>query len=179
MDLVLLRPGKADAIVGASHIEGPINGVKPDDLKTCIELVSVNYGMKQQMTTDVSNQARTSGRPVLHDITCVKYFDIASVNLYKTCLGAGTLDDGTADNPTRIYICRNTNEGQISNLMTIELNNTMISSIQCQSHPNDMPTEQLTLNFSDVTWVYTNQDLQAAATGNVSFGWSVQKNRPI
>lgn len=179
MDLVLLRPGKAADFEGASRIEGPIKGVDPGDLKTCIELVSVNFGMKQQMTTDVSNMARTSGRPVLNDITCVKYFDMTSVKLYKACLAAGTLDDGTSGNPTRIYICRNTNEGKISNLMTIELYNTMISSVICQSHPDDMPTEQLTLNFSDVTWIYSNQDLQAKQTGNVSYGWSVQKNRPM
>jgi type VI secretion system secreted protein Hcp len=180
MDLVLLKPGLED-LAGASLINGDI--VDPgDDLTGCIELVSMHFGMKQQMTTDVSNSARTSGRPNLNDITAVKYLDKTSPLLYKHCLSAAPIDDGTLDNPTKIFLCRNANmdgDGKsiIGNIMTVKLWNCMISSVEAQSHPNDMATEQITLNFTDIEWTTSHQDLQAKITGKFVYSWSVSRNR--
>ena len=128
MDLVLLKPGNVAVPEGqASMIEGSIVGVD-GDLSDCIELVSCNYGFSQQMTTDVSNQARTSGRPNVNDITVVKYLDVVSPILYRHALSATPLDDG--EEPTEIYLCRNSNqdgdENVIGAIMTISLSNCMI-----------------------------------------------------
>jgi type VI secretion system secreted protein Hcp len=181
MDLVLLKPG-IEALSGASLISGTlVDG--GDELAGCIELVSSHFGMKQQMTTDVSNAARTSGRPVLNDITAVKYLDKVSPLLYKHCLSAVPIDDGAT--PTQIFLCRNvSNEGDggsssIGNIMTIKLWNCMISSVEAQSHPNDMATEQITLNFTDIEWVTSNQNSQASITGSVVYNWSVAQNRGL
>ena len=174
MDLVLLKPGN-DQIVGESLIQGELAGGNKDDLSKCIELVSIHYSMKQQITTDVSNSARTSGRPELTDITAIKYFDQASTTLYKHCLAAIPLDTGKADEYTKIYLCRNSND-TIANIMTIELKDAIISSIECQSHPNDMPTEQLTINFTAVNWIYNSQ-LNNMSDGGVKVaGWTVSEN---
>lgn len=182
MDLVLLKPGLVD-LAGASLIAGELID-KGDDISGCIELVSMHFGMKQQMTTDVSNSARTSGRPNLNDITAVKYLDKTSPLLYKHCLSATPIDDGTADAPTQIFLCRNVSgggpgsqESLIGNIMTVKLWNCMISSVEAQSHPNDMATEQITLNFTDIEWVTSNQDSQAAITGSYVYSWSVARNR--
>lgn len=184
MDLVLLKPGD-DSIVGevgngGSLIEGDIVGIDGATLDGCIELVSMHFGMKQQLTTDVSNSARTSGRPEVHDITCVKYFDKTSTKLYKHCLSAIPL--GAADKKSTIFVCRNSNwdgGSVIANIMTIELGNALVSTIQSQSHPNDMATEQFTLNFTDINWSYTVQNSQAQSKGKISFGWDVARNRSI
>ncbi|WP_444995427.1 Hcp family type VI secretion system effector [Aliikangiella sp. IMCC44359] len=181
MDLVLLKPGLAD-LAGASLIDGELVD-KNDDIAGCIELVSMHFGMKQQMTTDVSNAARTSGRPNLNDITAVKYLDKTSPLLYKHCLSATPIDDGTADAPTQIFLCRNVSGGGdaslIGNIMTVKLWNCMISSVEAQSHPNDMATEQITLNYTDIEWVTSNQDSQAAITGSFVYSWSVARNRGV
>ena len=77
MDLVLLKPG-LDELEGASLIDGTVVDTG-EDLTGCIELVSMHFGMKQQMTTDVSNAARTSGRPSLNDITATKYLSLIHI----------------------------------------------------------------------------------------------------
>ncbi len=184
MDLVLLKPGNEDIITGdtnegGSLIVGPLAGVDIE-LNNCMELVSMHFGMKQQVTTDVSNSARTSGRPNLHDITAVKYFDKTSPKLYKHCLSAMPLDDGQT--PTEIYICRNSGhddpeENTIANIMTIQLFNAIVSSIESQSHPDDMATEQFTINYTAITWTYTVQNSDVSLGGNVSYGWNVAQNR--
>ena len=182
MDLVLMKAPALEADASwLSLIDGDIQ-MAGEDLTGCMELVSCNYGMHQQMTTDVSNQARTSGRPNLNDITVVKYLDTASPLIYKSCLGAKPIDDGDAD-PTKIYMCRNANfegdENILGSILTLELHNCMVSSIQAQSHPNDMATEQLTLNFTEIHWSATHQGVDANVDGMVEFGWSVARNRTV
>jgi type VI secretion system secreted protein Hcp len=187
MDLVLLQPGNTDIVTdpgeGGSLIAGNVNGL-PDDIKLdgCIELLSYHYGMKQQMTTDVSNSARTSGRPALTDITCVKYYDKTSTALYQHCLIGKPIDSGDPKAPTKLFLLRNApgkeDESTIANIMTIELQNAMVSSIECQSHPNDMATEQFMLNFTDIQWTYSAQHANATINGKKVANWSVARNRP-
>lgn len=173
MDLVLFKPG-LEELAGASMIDGELVE-SSEDLSGCIELISLGYGFSQQMTTDVSNSARTSGRPDMRDITAVKYIDKASPLLYKHMLSATPIDNGAE--PTQLFLCRNANsdgDGNaiIGNIVTIKLYNCMISSIETQSHPNDMATEQFTLNFTDIEWITSEQDSQARTVGNFAFFWS-------
>ena len=187
MDLILLRPGDNTVMpsanawkTGGSLIDNASTNGWGDadlDLKNCIELVSVHQGMKQQVTTDVSNSARTSGRPVITEFTCVKYVDKTSVKLYDRCLRAQPLGT-TAKNPTYIYVVRNSGD-KAANIMTFALRDALISEIQFQSHPDDMPTEQFKLNFTEVLWTFNVQNADVSAGGVVTAGWSLALNRPI
>lgn len=184
MDLILLQPGKKDIfgekeIAGANGSTGIDADWRDDVLKLgpCLELVSIHQGMKQQTTTDVSNLARTSGRPIITEFTCVKYVDKTSVKFYDYCLRAETLDAGP-DKPTKLYIGRNSGNAT-TNIMTFELRDTIITEIQFQSHPDDMPTEQFKLNFTEILWTYTVQLPDMSSGGSMKAGWSLLRNRPI
>lgn len=185
MDLILLQPGDAAVFGGPNDWDDGGSLIDKEGLDPaiaanfgqCIELVSVHQGMKQQVTTDVSNSARTSGRPVITEFTCVKYVDKTSVKLYDYCLRALTLGTGK-DNPTRIYVLRNSGE-KTANIITFSLRDALISEIQFQSHPDDMPTEQFKLNFTEILWQYTVQLASAKPKGVKSAGWSVARNRAI
>lgn len=187
MDLILLQPGDQslfgagqpwDWLSGESLIDNKWrDDVTMKSLGRCVELVSVHQGIKQQMTTDVSNSARTSGRPVISEFTCVKYADKLSVKLYDLCLRAKPLDS-KKEEPTKIYICRNTGD-QTSVIMTMSLRAAMISEIQFQSHPDDMPTEQFKLNFAEILWQHTVQTVESSIGGQISSGWSLARNRPL
>jgi len=183
MDLILLQPGNPD-VFGGENSWG--NGGSLIDaewrdevlkLGQCLELVSVHQGMKQQVTTDVSNSARTSGRPIITEFTCVKYVDKTSVKFYEYCLRAEPLGKGK-DKPTMLYIARNSGD-KTANILTIALRDAIISEIQFQSHPDDMPTEQFKLNFTEILWTYTVQKADMSSAGNLSTGWSLARNRPV
>lgn len=178
MDLILLQPGNSD-IIGSTNSTYIDNTWRDEILQfgQCMELVSIHHGMKQQITTDVSNKARTSGRPVITEFTCVKYVDQTSVKLYDYCLRAATLGSGK-DNPTKIYIARNSGD-KTANIMTMALRDALITEIQFQSHPNDMPTEQFKISFTEILWTFTIQDVDMSTPGSVHSGWSVMHNRPI
>jgi type VI secretion system secreted protein Hcp len=186
MDLILFQPGDTSLFPGgANHWETAGSLIsKGDDWKAndvlklgqCIELVSAHQGMKQQVTTDVSNSARTSGRPVITEFTCVKYVDKTSVNMYDFCMRAKSL--GSKTNPSFIYILRNSGD-KVGNIMTFALRDAIISEIQFQSHPDDMPTEQFKLNFTEILWTYTVQTPDMQVKGNVTAGWSLTHNKPL
>jgi len=183
MDLILLQPGD-DAIFGGK-LPGANGNTGIDntwrdkvlDLGPCLELVSVHQGMKQQVTTDVSNLARTSGRPIITEFTCVKYVDKTSVKFYDYCLRAQPLGKGPKQ-PTMLYIGRNSGT-ETANIMTFALRDAIITEIQFQSHPDDMPTEQFKLNFTEILWTYTVQLPDTSSGGNMKAGWSLLRNRPI
>lgn len=147
------------------------------DANKCVELVSINQGLQQQVTTDVSNSARTSGRPVISDFTCVKYVDVSSPKMYDYCLRAKALDSDPKQ-PTIIYVLRNSGD-QLNIIMRFELRLALISEIQFQSHPNDMATEQFKLNFTEITWHHQLQGPGMQNKGTMAAGWSIAKNRPI
>lgn len=192
MDLILLQPGD-DTVFGGEANSWTQGGsliqynkdAYDDNLKDigdgtkqqCIELVSIHQGMKQQVTTDVSNSARTSGRPIITEFTCVKYVDKTSVKFYEYCLRAQPL--GKDKKATKIYICRNSGD-KVANIITIQLRDAIISEIQFQSHPDDMPTEQFKLNFTEILWEYTVQLANTdRSKGKFATGWSLARNRSI
>jgi type VI secretion system secreted protein Hcp len=183
MDLILLQPGNPEVFGSANdwdHGGSLIDNQWRDsvlDLGQCIELVSMHQGMKQQVTTDVSNSARTSGRPIITEFTCVKYVDKTSVKFYEYCLRAEPLGKGK-DQPTKLYIARNSGD-KTANIITIALRDAIISEVQLQTHPDDMPTEQFKLNFTEILWTYTVQKADTGTAGNMSTGWSIARNRPI
>lgn len=187
MDLILLQPG-SEEVFGKDKNDWDTGGslideVDRDDIlafgdSPCLELVSVHQGMKQQVTTDVSNSARTSGRPVITEFTCVKYVDKTSVKFYEYCLRAQPLGSGK-DEKTKLYICRNSGD-KTANIMTFSLRDALISEIQFQSHPDDMPTEQFKLNFTEILWDFTVQRADTTrVAGTKSSGWSLARNRVI
>lgn len=186
MDLILFQPGDTsvfptgtnDWANGGSLISTGADWTASKGLKLgqCIELVSVHQCMKQQVTTDVSNSARTSGRPVITEFTCVKYVDEISVKMYDFCLRAKSLGDKAK--PSYIYILRNSGD-KVGNIITFMLRDALISEIQLQSHPDDMPTEQFKLNFTEIVWTYAVQTSDMQTRGNVTAGWSLTQNRPL
>jgi len=189
MDLILLEPGNGELVFGKmpdggiGSSDGSLidsawrDGGALQDMGRCIELVSLHQGMKQQVTTDVSNSARTSGRPVITEFTCVKYIDATSVKLVDLCLRAQPLGSGAAQ-PTKIHIARKSGD-KTSNIITIALRDALISEIQLQTHPNDMPTEQFKLNFTEILWSYSVQQADGQSGAQHTTGWSLARNRPI
>ncbi|PHV29481.1 hypothetical protein CSQ93_05285 [Janthinobacterium sp. BJB426] len=186
MDLILLEPGNGELVFGKAT-DGSNGGSLIDTawsdaaafqgMGQCIELMSLHQGMKQQVTTDVSNAARTSGRPVITEFTCVKYVDQTSVKLYELCLRAEPLGRGAAQ-PTKLSIARNSGDKTV-NIITISLRDALISEIQLQTHPDDMPTEQFKLNFTEILWSHSVQRADGQPAAQNTTGWSLARNRPI
>lgn len=158
MDVIILDMGKD--VKGESNLA---------DFKDKIELLSFSHGVAMQITGDISNSERTSGKPNHQDMTVTKYLDEASPVLNQSCC------EGKAFPTTDIIIGRNEG-GKVVELVRYTLKNVLISSISVGGGGGDKPVETVTLNYNHITWKFTAQKPDASKEGNVDGKWDLCKN---
>ena len=134
-----------------------------------IELLDYNHGVGMQVTNDVSNTERTSGKPSIQDFGISKYMDKASPKLYQKCCEGGIIPKVT------ITIGRN-DKGKVLELIVYELEDVVISVISTSGGGGDKPVESLNLNFAKIKWDYKAQKEEGGASGSVVGTWDISKN---
>src|ERR1700750_2200303 len=107
MDVLLMKfdPG----IPGTSTMKGA---------EAQIELLSFSHGVAMQITGDISNSERTSGKPNHQDMTVTKYLDSASPVLNQSCC------EGKAFPKVEIIVGRN-DHGSVAELMRYTMKNVL------------------------------------------------------
>jgi type VI secretion system secreted protein Hcp len=159
MDVIILDMGATPK--GESNLDG---------FKDKVELLSFSHGVAMQITGDVSNSERTSGKPNHQDMTVTKYLDATSPVLNQSCC------EGKAYPKVDIIIGRN-DSGKVIELMRYTMQNCLISSISVGGGGGDKPVETVTLNYNQITWNYTPQKPEIGAEGNVNGKWSLSTNK--
>lgn len=140
------------------------------DFKDKMELLSFSHGVAMQMTGDLSNTERTSGKPNHQDMTITKYLDSASPVLSQSCC------EGKGFKEVKIIIGRN-DSGKVIQLMQYTLSNVVISSISVGGGGGDKPVETVTLNYNKVGWTYTSQHAEVGQNGVVDGKWDLTTNK--
>jgi type VI secretion system secreted protein Hcp len=87
-----------------------------------IELLSFSHGVAMQITGDISNTERTSGKPNHQDFIITKYLDQASPKLNEACF------TGDVFKTAEVVAARN-DKGAVSPLIKYTLKNVVLSSI--------------------------------------------------
>lgn len=134
-----------------------------------IECLSYSHAVAMQMTSDVSNKERTSGKPNIQDFTISKYMDKSSPVLNQTCCEGKKIGDAT------ITIGRN-EAGVVMPLIVYTLKDAMISSVSAASSGGDKPSETVTLNFTAIAWDYTAQKPDSSQEGTAAGKWDMKTN---
>ena len=132
-----------------------------------IVIHSFSHAVMLPMGMDATNTERTLGRPNFQEFTLTKSTDQATPGLYAACSAGTKLGDAT------LCIGRNEN-GKFMLHMKYVLTNAMVSTI-ATSGGGDM-VDTLSLNFTQMTSEYTQQNLDSTKKGNASFGWDLSKN---
>jgi type VI secretion system secreted protein Hcp len=130
-----------------------------------IDLLSFSHGVAMQITGDISNSERTSGKPNHQDMTVTKYLDSASPVLNQSCCEGKTFPQ------VEIIIGRN-DHGAVVELMRYTMKNVLISSVSIGGGGGDKPVETLTLNYNHITWNYSQQKSKDTAEGK----WNLSTN---
>ena len=134
-----------------------------------IELLSFSHGVAMQITGDISQAERTSGRPNHQDMTVTKYLDAASPVLNQACC------EGKTFPKAEIIIGRN-DGGQVIELMRYTMKNVVISSVSVGGGGGSKPVETLTLNYNQISWKFTPQQTGAGEARTVDGRWDLTRH---
>ena len=133
--------------------------------KDKMELLSFSHGVAMQITGDVSNVERTSGKPNHQDMTVTKYLDSASPVLNQSCC------EGRSFPQVDIVIGRD-DHGRVDELMRYTMKSVVISSVSIGGGGGDKPVETLTLNYNQISWNYSPKRPDGGLEGK----WNLSTN---
>ncbi|HET7321985.1 MAG TPA: type VI secretion system tube protein Hcp [Longimicrobiaceae bacterium] len=135
-----------------------------------IELLSYSHGVAMQVTGDVSNTERTSGRPMHQDFHLTKYVDKTTPLLNQHCC------EGKAFATAKITIGRN-DAGTVIPLIIYSLTNVVVSSVSVGGGGGDKPVESFSLNYASIKWDFSTQKEAGGKEGTVQGKWDLTTNK--
>src|SRR5471032_265023 len=148
-------------IVGESADK--VQGAKGD-----IDILAWSWGMSQSGTTHMGGGGG-AGKANFQDISVTKYIDKASNGL-MTALAKGSHIDKC------VLLVRKAGEGQ-QRYVEITMEEVLVTSVSTGgSGGEDRLTENVTLNFSKVTFNYAAQDSKGGVGADATFAWNIAEN---
>lgn len=162
MDAIILDLG--DEIKGDSLLEGYTDK---------IEIMSYSHNVAMQVTNDVSNSERTSGKPHVGEFTLTKFVDSATPTLNSYCCAGKPIPSA------KIVIGRNAAEGsgQLMAFITYTLDNVVLSNVSVSGGTGGKPVETLSLNFTKIKWELTAQKDDGTKEGVAGTSWDMALNK--
>lgn len=155
------------------YLDG-IPGESTDDKHPeTVEVLSYRHGLSQPQTgSGSSGGAKSGGRTSHEPFRVTKALDKTSPTLHLFCC------DGTEIPEVTLSLCRATGEKTV--FMVYKLEGAIVA--ECRSLGNsegqeDLPTEEIAMNYSKITWTYTETDHETgAAGGQIEKYWSTSNN---
>lgn len=164
MDAIILDLG-AD-IKGDSLLEGYADK---------IELMSYSHNVAMQVTNDVSNSERTSGKPFIGEFTATKFIDTSTPTLNEYCCSGKPIAEA------KITIGRNAAEGsgKLLPFIVYTLSNVVLSNVSVSGGTGGKPVESLSLNFTKIKWELTAQKDDGTKEGTAASTWDLAANKVV
>jgi type VI secretion system secreted protein Hcp len=133
-----------------------------------IDVLSWSWGITQSATGHVGGGSG-SGKANVSDIHITKYIDSSSHKLLKSTATGKHYKEA-------LLTIRKAGEKPLE-YIKITMKEVLISSISCGgSGGEDRLTENITLNFADVDYVYTPQKPDGSGGSALPFGYNIAKN---
>lgn len=133
-----------------------------------IDVLAWSWGMSQSGTTHMGGGGG-AGKANFQDLSFTKYVDSAS-NALMTALAKGTHIEKCE------LLVRKAGDGQ-QKYIHITMEEVLVTSLSTGgSGGEDRLTENVTLNFGKVSFVYTPQDSKGTVAGDKTFSWHIAEN---
>ncbi|MFI3667262.1 Hcp family type VI secretion system effector [Citrobacter braakii] len=158
MDAIFL---KLDDIKGESQVDG---------FKDQIEIMSYSHNVAMQVTNDVSNTERTSGRAHVGEMSLTKFVDLATPVLNEYCCSGKVIKEA------KLTLCRNDNSAMLP-FIVYTLSNVVISHLSVSGGSGGKPVETMSLNFTKIKWEITAQKSEGTQQGTSSSVWDMALNK--
>ena len=148
---------------------GGIDGEATDQAhQGWIDILSVSQSVTQPSSALASSGRRTSQRVIMQDFSVVKTIDKSTPKLYLACCTGQRLPE------VEIHLVQT---GTSQPYMIYKLQNVIISSYSVSgAGGDDTPTENVTLNFAQISWEYKRFDSTGRADTTETATWDLETN---
>jgi type VI secretion system secreted protein Hcp len=133
---------------------GDIKGEATDtDHKDWILIESMSAPIFRSIAEGAKDQQRTKGETTLGDIVCLRQLDKSSTKLQEACA------NGTFYKVTYLHFC-STLKNKQEPYLTYKLSNVIVTSYSFHGNSagDPLPTEEITLGYTEVEWTYITLD---------------------
>ena len=140
------------------------------DHKGWSDVLSFNQGISQPGGGS-TGPTRRRGDVILDDISVVKELDKASPKI------AESMCKGKVYPKVEIHLTASYTDAGRQTYYAYELKNSLVTSynISGSGQADDVPTEELSLNFEEIKVTYTECDNAGKKKGNIEYSWKVEE----
>lgn len=149
-----------------------IDGESTDDKhKGEIDVQSFSWG-ETQIGSHSGGGGGGAGKVSMQDFHFVMHVNKASPKLMIACATGDHIKKGT-------LVCRKAGKEQ-QEYLKVEMEDLLVSSYQTGgSGGGPVPSDQISLNFSKITFIYKEQKPDGSLGGEVKAGWDVKANKKV
>lgn len=133
--------------------------------KDWINLLSFQQSMSQEGAA--TGATRRRGDVIMEDIMITKELDKSSPKIQESMVMGKVY-------PTVDFVLT-TDSGSRATYLKYELKNVMVTSYSISGSANEVPMEEISLNYEEIKVTYTEFDASGTSKGNVEFTWNVEK----
>jgi len=157
-------------MAGYIKFEGIDGEAQDKDHKNWSDIVSFSQGISQPGGSS-TGATRRRGDVVLGDILCAKELDKSSPKL------AEAVCKGKIFPKVEINLTASTTDAGRVTYYVYELKNVMINSynISGSGQSEDVPTEEVSMNFEEIKVTYTECDSKGGSKGKIEYSWKVEE----
>lgn len=135
-----------------------------------IKLTSVSFSANRTVASVAGSSARETGSPAFTELNCSKDFDIASTELFMQSVSGASLQGAT------LTYLQTDNEGNPQVYLTVTLVDPIVTSYSQSSSGDRKPSENFTLNFTEIKMAYTKYDGDSAKKATEK-GWNLSEQK--
>ncbi len=134
-----------------------------------IEVDSVSLPIFRSITEGAKGAQRRSGETSLGDFVVIKQWDSSSPKLAEAVCNGVHMDE------VLVHLCSTINNVNVVN-MEIKLSDVILSgySFMGTATQQPVPTEQITMNYTEIEWTYKKFDRMGAEAGNFPAKYSTE-----
>lgn len=153
-----------------------LDGIKGEsgdaDHKGWIECVMASWRVTQPKSASSSSSGGHTAERCYHSgIDLRKTTDLSTPILLQICSQGKTIPSAMLE------LYRADGAGQRVRYMAVELTNILITDVAPSVCEGELMSEHVTLGYSKVRWLYTQQKIDGGAKGLIAGGWDLATNR--
>lgn len=152
------------------HIPDITGEVQEENHVQWVEVNSVSLPIHRSIQASATGVARSNGETNLGDMVIYKTWDTSTPSLAAACA------NGVYKNEVKIDLCSTIQGKNVTNLEVV-LSNVIISSysFSATGDQSPVPSETITLNYTDISWTYKKFDDMGNEAGNFPAHYSTQQ----